>query len=229
MKAKQYRTVRIPKRNAKLTNKKLIQRKSNYPGPRSSLHNSSTRLLHIPSPQLAHCQRWILNNILYTQTISKWATAYAPGRSIRGNVEPHVKSRYFLCMDLANFFGSITFGKVASIFEYINYSTEVARLLTELCTVDNHLPQGGPSSAAISNLVMKPIDVSFEKLCAHGSGISYTRYADDMTFSSTSRSALRTLIPQIDSTVGSHGLAINWAKFHLVGPRRRCLALRGGI
>lgn len=236
-----YRTIRLHKPvRSRTKSRKNALPKSDYPGPRSPFIKTKFRILHVPSDVLKCVQTWILHHILYVPVVSPCATAYVPGRSINDNVKPHKEKKYFLCMDIRNFFDSITFEKVASLFEALNYTPEVARLLAEMTTFRGVLPQGSPSSPVISNLIMKPIDDVLACIACDLSGLSwnpqrgvlmnivppvikYTRYADDITFSSMFKPLLLELVPIVDSLLGAHGFAVNWDKYHIVGPRRRCV------
>lgn len=86
-------------------------------------------------------------------------------------------------------------------------------LLTYLCTYNEHLPQGAPTSAYISNLVLKEFDEELGKWCCQNN-ISYTRYSDDMTFSGMTFS--NELIPRVRKMLSKLGLELNNKKTHLI-------------
>lgn len=147
-----------------------------------------TRTLEEPLPDLKDIQSWILNNILVPASktmVSPVAKAFMPKKSIRDNARFHKKQNRVVALDVENFFGSIQYGCVYEVFRTIGYSEAVSTLLSKLCTFNNILPQGAPTSPMLSNLVMKSIDDQLWSYCKDRK-IIYTRYADDLTFSGES-------------------------------------------
>ena len=145
--------------------------------------NGKERLLLVPDPLLKGIQRQILHNVLEERPISKYAMAYHKGASLKDNAAPHVGKEKILKLDMENFFQNILFSQVLqSAFPGKYFPPSVGTLLTYLCCYYDYLPQGAPTSPAISNLVMKPFDESMGKWCEER-GIAYSRYCDDMTFS----------------------------------------------
>lgn len=111
---------------------------------------------------------------------------FTKGRSIISNTIPHVSRRYVLNLDLENFFGEINFGRVRGFFlkdREFSLHPVVATFLAQIACHDNQLPQGSPSSPVISNLILRMLDVRLAAFAAFHSS-HYTRYADDLTFSS---------------------------------------------
>lgn len=140
------------------------------------------RTISEPLPSLKEIQRWILDEILYKHKVSKFAKAYIPGLSIKDNARFHRKQPIVLSLDLSDFFGSIKWFRVYDIFSDIGYCKPVSVMLTNLCTLNKCLPQGAPTSPALSNIVCLPIDNRISKF-AIKQKIRFTRYADDMTLS----------------------------------------------
>src|SRR5262249_39474417 len=85
-------------------------------------------------------------------------------------------------MDIRDFFGSITSDRVQRYFQRIGWNKEAAKLLTSICTYQGALPQGAPTSPRLSNLLCCRLDSRLTGL-AKRYGATYSRYADDMTFS----------------------------------------------
>ena len=145
--------------------------------------NGNYRTIYEPNNLLKHIQRNILTNILNNKEISKFAKAYHKGISLKDNAIPHVNKEVILKLDIIDFFENIRFIDIyESCFPIEYYPKQVGMLLTYLCTYDDHLTQGSPTSAYISNLVMKEFDEQLGNWCT-SNNISYTRYSDDMTFS----------------------------------------------
>ena len=142
------------------------------------------RTLHVPSKRLKQVQTVILHEILNGMPVSRYATAYKTGTTLTDNAAPHVGKRYLLKLDITDFFGSIRFGQVYRAAFNANYfPKQIGLMLSRLCCRQGVLPQGAPTSPALSNLVMRNFDNNMGAWCAKR-GISYTRYCDDMTFSS---------------------------------------------
>ena len=115
--------------------------------------------------------------------ISPYGTAYRPGGSPLVNAAPHVGHELLLKLDIRHFFDKITFALVRNfVFPQDVFSDANAMLLSNLCCYRDRLPQGAPSSPAISNIIMRDFDNTVDRRC-NGNGIVYTCYCDDMTFS----------------------------------------------
>ena len=148
-----------------------------------SKRDGAVRELLSPDPLLKKIQRNLLHNVLEEIPVSPYATAYRRGSGILGNASPHQGREQVLKLDIRDFFGSITYLMVyRCAFPRIYYPPSAATLLAHLCCYRDYLPQGAPTSPAISNLVMRPFDDHMGKWCGER-GITYTRYCDDMTFS----------------------------------------------
>jgi len=158
------------------------------------------RLLAAPMPELAAAQEWILVNVLEKLAVHDAAHGFVPGRSTVSNATPHVGRDVLVNTDLKDFFPSITFHRVKGIFELQGYSPAVATIFALLCTDaprkkvtyankpffvaagPRALPQGACTSPAISNLVARRLDSRLNGI-ALKLGWTYTRYADDLSFS----------------------------------------------
>ncbi len=145
--------------------------------------NGQVRRLFVPDPLLMRIQKNILRHVLAEEAVSEYATAYRAGSAVIENVRPHVGKKKILKLDIQGFFDHITFPLVYQYaFPAVQFPPAIRRLLTELCCYKDYLPQGAPTSPAISNLVMKPFDEFIGAWCAKRK-ITYTRYCDDLTFS----------------------------------------------
>lgn len=144
--------------------------------------NGSLRQISEPLPNLKIIQRWILDNILYQIEPSPYAKGFVPRRSIKENARFHRKQEMVLCLDIENFFSSISSAKVRQFFLSCGYSNNLTYYLTRLCTLNGGLPQGAPTSPTLSNLIFASLDNKISKYCLDNK-IRYSRYADDLTFS----------------------------------------------
>ncbi len=141
------------------------------------------RVLWAPDETLKAVQRRIADHILSCYPVSSYACGYRKGKGIVDNARPHVGKRYLLKLDIADFFDSISFQKVYSVvFNTTYYPPDIGVMLTELCCLREHLPQGAVTSPALSNIIMRFFDERMGTWCCER-GIDYTRYCDDITFS----------------------------------------------
>lgn len=144
--------------------------------------NGSLREIREPLPNLKEISKWILEEILYKCEVNKFAKGFVPNRSIRENAYFHRKQELVLSLDIENFFGSIKFGRVFRFFQSLGYTDSLAMLFAKLCTLNGELPQGTPTSPALSNLICTHLDRRLSGFALKHK-MRYTRYADDITFS----------------------------------------------
>ena len=105
--------------------------------------------------------------------------------NIRSNAYRHIGCKTMINIDLKDFFHTISFQQVHQLFQkhFKKWNAEMLHLLTEICTYNQRLPMGAPTSPVLSNLVCLNLDHELENYAKY-SGITFTRYADDFTFSS---------------------------------------------
>ena len=145
--------------------------------------DGTKRKLSVPDLILKMVQRAIANNILAYYPVSKYAMAYAFGTTVQKNAMPHVGKKKILKLDIEGFFDNIIYSRVKEVVFYKEKFSEPIRiLLSMLCYYRNSLPQGAPTSPAITNIIMYDFDEKIGGFCEQR-GISFTRYCDDMTFS----------------------------------------------
>ncbi|WP_443192855.1 reverse transcriptase domain-containing protein [Methylobacterium sp. NMS14P] len=135
-----------------------------------------------PLPTLKEIQRWLLDNIFSAYPVSRAARAYKKGNSVRGNASVHTRQPQVLRVDVRNFFGSILFTQVRDILYSIGYTQELSVVIANLCCLNGRLPQGAPTSPALSNIFMVDFDATMLSY-AKANGLRYTRYADDIVIS----------------------------------------------
>lgn len=177
--------------------------------------------------------RGILNalNILL-QTYDEptpWAYGFVCGRSVVDNARPHVGKRYILNLDLKDFFPTITRQQVADCLtaEPFGFSSLAAKLISGLATVrtknnEEVLAQGFATSPTLSNFICREMDKEISSI-ATAQGITFTRYADDLTFSADT-DILRPqgeLVQQVKAIVERYGFRLNEEKTHLQRRGRR--------
>lgn len=172
--------------------------------------NGGTRRVYAPQKPLRIYQDKILQEILSQLPVSKYAKAYVRGGTLVQNAAPHVGKRYILKLDITDFFNSLHFEQIYSAAFNTNYfPKQIGVMLTTLCCRKNFLPQGASTSPALSNLVMRNFDDAMGFWCEKR-GIAYTRYCDDMTFSSNP--PLFSVYQKAKSMLENMGLELNERK-----------------
>jgi len=113
------------------------------------------------------------------------AFGFIENKNIKKNAKNHIHKKYILSLDLKNFFDSIHFGRIRGLFMASPYkfNKKVATTLSNLCCYKSKLPQGAPTSPIISNMIARKLDGGLSSF-AKEYNIRYSRYADDITFSS---------------------------------------------
>ncbi|WP_081620993.1 retron St85 family RNA-directed DNA polymerase [Thioalkalivibrio sp. ALMg3] len=160
--------------------------------------NGGTRPIFHPSKKTKLIQQWIIHNILNHLPVHDAAMAYRKGLSTVDNARKHRQNRYFLRIDLTNFFPSITYNDLEPLIREWHSHAETdwtldptsELLLKHTCfSQDETLRIGDPSSPSISNAVMASLDetISNTVRALSKNPIAYTRYADDLIFSTNER------------------------------------------
>lgn len=180
------------------------------------------RTINAPLYSMAIIQKWILRNILEKIMPSNRAMAFRKGNEFgcKMNAKYHVGTLYGLSIDLADFFTSIKSNKVYCLFRNLGYAETAATILTNICTLDGALPQGGVCSPTISNLICITLDNRLIGMCEKR-GIRYTRYADDMYFSCDNKDLLKKTFPKIKTAIEDQNFTINNNKTRYHTPSNR--------
>ena len=175
-----------------------------------------------------------LNQVLQAVYVPKPSVhGFVLGRNVRTNAEQHIKKRWVVNLDLKDFFPSIHFGRVRGMFMGKPYyrPERVATVLAHLSCFDRRIPQGAPTSPVISNMICAQMDSQLQRL-ARANLCTYTRYADDITFSTTRR-FFHTAIAAKDESgqvqlgqklrhiIVENGFEVNEKKIWLSGRERR--------
>jgi hypothetical protein len=207
------------------------------------------RLLEIPTPLLRRTQRRLLDLLLNHVATHSAAHGFRPGHSIITNAAAHCGRAVVLRFDLTDFFPSIAAGRVYQLFRVLGYPEAVVRLLGGLCTTRlprstwdarpnpaqdgsdypawarlnaRHLPQGAPTSPALANLVAFHLDRRLTGLAA-ACEATYTRYADDLTFSGGAelRRSAKRLTRRVTLIAAEEGFHVNRGKTRVLGRANR--------
>jgi RNA-directed DNA polymerase len=187
------------------------------------------RVIQHPAREVKFLQRWVVSNIFQHAPIHPTAMAYRPGRNVRDNALRHAQSRFFLKLDFEDFFPSIRSHDVMTILAQISstlpfaLTTDDPNIVVKIVTRYGQLPIGAPSSPAISNCVMYGFDDAMSQLARQYSCI-YSRYADDIVFSTNVPYVLGEVLREVRQYLAVHtvpALRINEGKVVFNSKKRR--------
>jgi len=194
------------------------------------------RLISAPMPRLKRAQEWLLENILEKVAVHEAAHGFRRGRSIVSGAQPHVGADVVVNLDLEDFFPTVTYRRIKGVFRKLGYAESLATvfaLLTSEPEVDTveldgteyhvarpprFLPQGAPTSPALTNMICRGLDARLAGL-ASSLGYTYTRYADDLTFSGSGEEACANvgrLLRRTRFIVGEEGFRVHPEKTRIL-------------
>jgi RNA-directed DNA polymerase len=165
-----------------------------------------TRTIAQPAREVKKLQYWVISAILKQFPIHSAALAYRKGKSILNNAKPHVRKKFLLKLDFKDFFHSIKASDFRQLLEQTAPTLIDPADLDYVCRIlfwrdkfsgELILSIGAPSSPVLSNIVMYEFDRVVEAYC-RSVGVTYTRYADDLTFSTNKRQILTGVATEID-------------------------------
>ncbi|MCI8341856.1 MAG: RNA-directed DNA polymerase [Firmicutes bacterium] len=199
--------------------------------------SGGVRHIAAPKTQLKTAQRLILEKILQKVEISDLAHGFIQSRSVLTGAKAHKTGPELLInIDLENFFPTITFERVRGMYQSLGYSGYISSLLAMVCTYceripvdvkgemkyvktsDRVLPQGSPASPMITNIICLRMDKRINGFCQK-LGFTYTRYADDMSFSydgDAKALAVGSFLNGIGKIVEDEGFCIKKEKTHVL-------------
>ncbi|WAG79106.1 retron St85 family RNA-directed DNA polymerase [Metapseudomonas furukawaii] len=182
--------------------------------------NGKVRVIQSPRTMMKVVQYFLLDYLLYKIPVHISATAYSRGCTIRANAEVHVGKKYVANIDIENFFPSIKWQLVHKVLAMGGLEDKTAYLISKITSYQGGLPQGAPTSAHLSNVVLYPFDKEMFVFC-ESVGVGYTRYADDITFSGDDIDAVRSAVEKATQLLAFLKLEINKDKTRVFGPSSR--------
>lgn len=190
------------------------------------------RTIHAPNDPLKSIQKRLASGLSTTYKPRHSVRGFTPNQSILTNASPHVGKSLVLNLDLEDFFQSIHRGRIVGslMAKPFELPKSTASLIADICCLGNKLPQGAPTSPVLSNIVCWNLDRDLERL-AFQYRCYYTRYADDITFSASTRAFPSALLSQetaatsspseIEKAILKNGFRINPKKTRLLPKSRR--------
>jgi len=206
---------------------------SNYRAFKISKKKSNQkRIITVPTENIKNFQRSllpILNNIykiLMPNNVYGYIEKYPligikHRYNIKLNAENHIAKEWILNFDLNDFFNSIKVEKINDLFlsNPFNLSKNDADILTKITTYKETLPIGAITSPILSNFMLIKADLELNKIASKFQ-LTYTRYADDFTFSADKKPS-NLLINEIFLIITNNGYGINFKKFNLKNKNHR--------
>lgn len=176
--------------------------------------SGGVRLISAPKPFLKIVHRTIYHSLLKHFKFHFACHGFAAKKSIRTNAEEHVRKDVVLRLDIKNFFPSIKAKRVYGVLKSLGLDDKYALyFITRVCTRHNSLPQGAPTSPSLANLVCRSLDSRLGALC-QSRNFSYSRYADDLTFSGQ-KSIVR-YITIFKNIIDEEGFIVNDSKTRIM-------------
>lgn len=171
---------------------------ANYQSFKIPKKSGGERVITAPVTPLKILQRKLAQVLTAVYRVKPAVHGFTRDRSIITNAHPHVAKNLIFNLDLENFFPSIHFGRVRGIFlkKPFELPAIVATTIAQLCCYQQALPQGAPSSPILSSLACRNLDRALQALAKRTKCI-YTRYADDISFS-TNRNSFPSSIAIVD-------------------------------
>lgn len=190
--------------------------------------NGNSRLIYSPIDELKSIQHRLAQALWdYHESIWKEqrirpniSHGFEKGKSVITNAKIHRNKRYVLNLDLEDFFHSFHFGRVQGFFEKnrsFHLPHEVAVTIAQIACYDGRLPQGAPSSPIITNLICQILDMRLLRL-AKKYKLDYSRYADDLSFStniSTFLDKQEVFRAEVSAEIQNAGFTVNTKKTRL--------------
>ena len=185
-----------------------------------------TRRITAPVGKLKDIQKCIAIILSPYYLVPDCVHGFVEGRSVATNASKHIERNYVLNIDLKDFFPTITYTRVMKALMELGFNEEVSDTIARLCTIPlwdessqmlrNALPQGSPASPLLSNIVCSSLDQRLMAL-AKRFGLTYSRYADDITFSSNHSVYAKdsAFLQELEDIVKSSGFKINEKKTRL--------------
>lgn len=191
----------------------IINSKSYYYSFEVPKRSGGTRNISAPYAVLLNAQKWVYDHILAKVIIHDNAKGFIKHTSIADNARVHIGAECILKMDIKDFFPSIGFKRVMSVFRNMGYTRKMSYYLSSICCMEGVLPQGAVTSPCLSNIIAKRLDARLSGL-ASKFNLNYTRYADDFTFSGERINPK--IIEYITSIAADEGFVINLNKTNLI-------------
>ena len=217
-------TVRDLGMKLEMSKSELVRHNVQYETTTIPKRSGGKRVLHVPDRASKHLQRTLLKQLIERLPIHDDVHGFRKGHSIVDNAAEHIGQEVIVKLDIVDFFPSTNSERVESAFKGAGFDKSAAKLLTRLTCYEGGLPQGAPTSPALSNYVNKNMDVKLADAALRRSA-RYTRYADDITFSFAeySRDKVHELLISTGKILQYYGYRLNDRKKRIIRQHRQQL------
>jgi hypothetical protein len=181
--------------------------------------SGGSRTIQAPRLFLKVVQWWIKDTILDCLPVDDAVHGFVKERSFVSNAQAHLGARHVLNVDIASCFDSADAKLIEKVYLRAGYSSAISLQLAILCSLNKALPQGAPTSPALLNQILKDFDEEVKSL-TKDRGVTYSRYADDLTFSSRDRID-GSLVDIVAGKLGELSFKLNASKTHYMGANER--------
>jgi RNA-directed DNA polymerase len=185
------------------------------------------RLISAPNRRLKILQSKLAPLLDQLYRVRNPVHGFVTGRSVKTNALAHENRRFVVNLDVQDFFPAITENRIRGLLRALGADDRVAEIVARLCCLDDHLPQGAPTSPVLSNMICYRLDTDLLRI-AKGARAIYTRYADDISFSSyqppaplfdgalptVGRFSPELLAPLVRGAFEANGFIVNPSKAH---------------
>jgi retron-type reverse transcriptase len=183
--------------------------------------SGGSRRITAPQDTLKYVQRMLIENGFSHVKLPPEAHGFRKGHSIKSNAQPHVGQPAVVNVDIHRFFDSTERRLILRAVRRLadgHLSERTIQFITDLCTYQGALPTGAPTSPYIANIIMTGVDRALAKVCARH-GVTYTRYADDLTFSGPVDA--KRILPFAEKVLAELGYSIDRKKTQIFRRGRR--------
>ncbi len=144
---------------------------------------NKVRIISAPDRRLKFLQRKLADKLTELYRPRNPVHGFVAERSVKTNALAHLHRRFVVNIDLKGFFPTISQHRVDGMLSSLGIDARVVKIIAQICCNNGHLPQGAPSSPVLSNMICFRLDKNLMGVAKEARCI-YTRYADDITFSS---------------------------------------------
>lgn len=167
------------------------------------------RSIDAPRIFLKVIQQFLADYFLNGLPVHECVHSFRAGHSIISNASQHCRKPFVGNIDIQNYYGSITRRRIVETLRNIGYDAVSTEIVARLCTKDGIVPQGAPTSPALSNIFLFDFDSDMAQQC-EARGLSYTRYADDISISGDDKGQILSMIALArDYLAGEYELELN--------------------